>query len=108
MANAIAPQGRTGMTTGVFDDMMKAPEDGGFDVFDPANVSPLVVFLCSESSEGVTGHCFEVYGGKISIANGWKTGTIRDKGARYTPDEVGKAVQDLIATEPPAQKVYGT
>lgn len=108
MANCIAPQGRTGMTEGVFDDMMKAPDDGGFDVFDPANVSPLVVYLCSEVSDGVTGHCFEAFGGKVALANGWKTGTWKDKGARYAADEVGRVVRDLIATEPPAQKVYGT
>src|SRR5690625_555779 len=37
-ANAIAPQARTGMTAGVFDEMMKAPEDGSFDSWNPDNV----------------------------------------------------------------------
>ena len=44
-ANAVAPQGRTGMTEEVFADMMKVPEDGSFDKFDPANVAPLICFL---------------------------------------------------------------
>ena len=48
--NALAPAARTSMTEGVFADMMKKPEDGGFDYFDPANVAPLVVWLGSALS----------------------------------------------------------
>ena len=81
-ANAVAPQGRTGMTEKVFAEMMKVPEDGSFDAFDPANVAPLIVYLCSEKSSHITGHCFESFGGKLSIAQGWKTGPVKDTGAR--------------------------
>lgn len=107
-ANAVAPQGRTGMTEEVFADMMKIPEDGSFDKFDPANVAPLIVYLVSEQSSHINGHCFESFGGKLSIARGWKTGDIKDKGARYTPDEVGDVISELLEDHPPAQKVYGT
>ena len=107
-ANAIAPQGRTGMTEKVFADMMKPPEDGGFDVFDPANVAPLIVYLCSEQSIHITGECFEAYGGKLSIARGWKSGPYHDKGARFEPAEIGEVIEELFKTHPPAQKVYGS
>lgn len=107
-ANAVAPQGRTGMTEDVFADMMKIPEDGSFDKFDPANVAPLIVYLVSEKSSHLNGHCFESFGGKLSIAQGWKTGSIEDKGARYEPSEVGGVIEKLIEGHPPAQKVYGT
>lgn len=107
-ANALAPAARTGMTEGPFGAMMKAPEDGSFDHYHPGNVAPLVVYLCSELSQNVSGKVFEVEGGKISIANGWKTGTVKNKGARYTPQELHEVIGGLIATEPPAQKVYGT
>lgn len=107
-ANALAPAARTGMTEQVFADMMKKPEDGSFDRYDPANVAPLVVWLCSPLSGGVTGKVFEVEGGKISIADGWRTGKIRDNKARWQPEELGRAVIDLIAEAPKAQKVYGT
>src|SRR3954447_25715594 len=43
-ANAIAPAARTRTTEDVFADRMQAP-DAGFDVNDPANISPLVVWL---------------------------------------------------------------
>ncbi len=107
-ANAVAPQGRTGMTEDVFADMMKVPEDGSFDKFDPANVAPLICYLVSEKSSQINGHCFESFGGKLSIAEGWKTGPVKDKGARYEPSEIGGVIEELVKITPPAQKVYGT
>lgn len=107
-ANAVAPQGRTGMTEEVFAEMMKIPEDGSFDKFDPANVAPLIVYLVSESSSHLNGHCFESFGGKLSIAQGWKTGEIHDKGERYEPAEIGGVIENLLKNHPAPQKVYGT
>ncbi len=105
-ANAIAPSARTRMTEEVFADMMQKPEDG-FDEMAPENISPLVVWLGSAESKDVTGRVFELAGGKISIADGWRQGPEVDKGARWAPDEVGAAVRDLCAKATPAQKVYG-
>jgi hypothetical protein len=51
---------------------------------------------------------FEAEGGKISIADGWRSTAGVDKGARWQPAEVGEAMQQLLASEVPAQKVYGT
>ncbi|WP_020584941.1 SDR family oxidoreductase [Endozoicomonas elysicola] len=106
-SNGLAPAARTGMTEDVFADVMKKPEDG-FDFFAPENVAPLVVWLGSEQSANVTGKLFEVEGGKISIADGWRRGPEKDKGARWEPSEVGSAVAELVAEAVPAQKVYGT
>jgi NAD(P)-dependent dehydrogenase (short-subunit alcohol dehydrogenase family) len=108
-ANALAPAARTGMTEKVFADMMKKPEGpDAFDHYDPANVAPLVVWLCSKLSAHVTGKVFEVEGGKLSIATGWKTGPIKDKKARWNPGELTDVVNGLISESPKAQKVYGT
>lgn len=107
-ANALAPAARTGMTEGPFGAMMKKPEDGSFDHYAPENVAPLVVWLCSPLSARVTGKVFEVEGGKLSIATGWKTGPIRDKKARWNPAELTEVVDTLIAESPVPQKVYGT
>jgi NAD(P)-dependent dehydrogenase (short-subunit alcohol dehydrogenase family) len=106
-ANALAPAARTGMTEKVFADMMKAPE-GGFDFFHPGNVAPLVVWLCSKQSAHVSGKVFEVAGGQISIADGWRTGTVCDNRARWQPAALGAAIDELIAKARPPQKVYGT
>jgi NAD(P)-dependent dehydrogenase (short-subunit alcohol dehydrogenase family) len=106
-ANAIAPSARTRMTEEVFAEMMRKPESG-FDAMGPENVAPLVVWLGSAESKDVTGRIFELAGGKISIADGWRTGPEVDKGARWEPEEVGAAVHELLARAVPPQKVYGT
>ncbi len=95
------------MTEDVFADMMKAPESG-FDAMSPANIAPLVAWLGSAESKDVSGCIFELSGGEISIADGWRTGAKIDKGARWEPDEVGAAVHDLLAKRGEPQKVYGT
>jgi NAD(P)-dependent dehydrogenase (short-subunit alcohol dehydrogenase family) len=106
-ANAIAPSARTRLTENVFPDMMRKPESG-FDVMDPANIAPLVSWLCGEESRDVTGRVFEIEGGKISVADGWRTGPAIDRGGRWNPAEVGAAVREIIGKATPPQKVYGT
>lgn len=107
-ANALAPQARTGMTEEVFAEMMKKPEGGAFDAFDPDNVAPLVVWLASAHSGSVTGRCFEIFGGKISIADGWRQGPEIDKHARWTPEELPAVFAELDERSQSPQKVYGT
>ncbi|MCP5043560.1 MAG: SDR family oxidoreductase [bacterium] len=106
-ANAIAPAARTRMTEAIFTDM-KPPEDGGFDENAPENISPLVVWLGSPESRDVTGRVFEVKGGIIGTSIGYHDGPTVDKGARWAPDEVGAAVQQVIEKSPVPQKVFGT
>ena len=106
-ANAIAPSARTRMTETVFADMMKRP-DGGFDAMAPENVSPLVVWLASSESRDVTGRVFEVSGGSLSLADGWREGPKLERGARWEPSEIGAGVRDLLRKAVPPQKVYGT
>ncbi len=106
-ANAIAPAARTRMTEAVFSDAMAAPEGDAFDAMAPENVAPLVVWLGSTESKGVTGRVFEVEGGIVSVADGWQHGRQVDKGARWDPAELGPVVRDLLADAPPPAPVYG-
>jgi NAD(P)-dependent dehydrogenase (short-subunit alcohol dehydrogenase family) len=106
-SNAIAPAARTRMTEQVFADMMRAPEEG-FDAMDPANVSPLLVWLGSPQSRHVTGRVFEAQGGKIWLSDGWRPLPGVDKGARWDAADVGDAVDELLAEAPTPAKVYGT
>ena len=108
--NAIAPSARTRMTTSAGDAMaaqMAAPDDGSFDAMDPANVSPLVVWLGSPGSGDVTGRVFEVEGGKVSVSDGWQRSAQRDKGARWDPAELGPVVAEILAEAPTPFPVYG-
>ncbi|KXF54249.1 short-chain dehydrogenase [Rhodococcus sp. SC4] len=107
--NAIAPAARTRMTVGAGGAMaeaMAAPE-GGFDAMAPENISPLVVWLGSTESKDVTGRVFEVEGGKITVAEGWRHGPTQDKGARWEPKEIGPVVADLLAKAETPVPVYG-
>jgi NAD(P)-dependent dehydrogenase (short-subunit alcohol dehydrogenase family) len=104
--NCLAPAARTAMTEGAMPEMVKKPERG-FDAWDPLNVASIVVWLGSPLSAHVTGRCFEAKGGELSIAEGWHTGKITDKGARWAPAELTDVVDKLIAEGRPAQPVYG-
>ncbi len=106
-ANSIAPSARSRMTEEAFADMM-APVESGFDAMDPANISPIVVWLGSEQSSHVTGRVFECAGGELSVLDGWQHGAPVDKGARWEPSELGSVVDQLIADSPTPAPVYGT
>lgn len=72
-ANAIAPVARTRLTlaTPGLGAMFAAPvEEGEFDAFSPANISPLVAYLASERCP-LTGKLFAVQGGSIGLLEGW-------------------------------------
>ncbi|MCU1647927.1 MAG: family oxidoreductase [Nocardia sp.] len=74
--NAIAPIARTRLTlaTPGMGAMMaaeaEAVEEGGFDAFSPANISPLVAYLATEKCP-INGKVFAVQGGAISELAGW-------------------------------------
>jgi len=106
-SNAIAPSARTRMTEGPFAEMMAVPTDGSFDAMHPDNVAPLVAWLASAESRDVTGRMFEVEGGKVALADGWRHGVPIDRGARWDPAEIGAAVKDLVASAPAPEPVYG-
>jgi NAD(P)-dependent dehydrogenase (short-subunit alcohol dehydrogenase family) len=107
-ANAIAPAARTRMTETVFAESMAAPDDpDAFDPMAPENVAPLVVWLGSPGSAGVTGRVFEVEGGTVSVADGWQHGPSVERGARWDPADLGPVVADLLAKAPPPVPVYG-
>ncbi|PSM42122.1 short-chain dehydrogenase [Streptomyces dioscori] len=105
--NAIAPAARTRMTETAFAQAMAAP-DSGFDAMAPENVSPLVVWLGSAASAGVTGRVFETEGGRITVMDGWRPGPGVDKGSRWTPAEAGATARELLARSEAPTPVHGT
>ena len=105
--NAIAPGARTRMTEGLGIPGFEAPTDGSFDAYDADNIAPLVVWLGSAESKGVTGRVFNVRGGEISVAEGWRAGPGADKGDRWEPSELGAVVPDLVAKAQPNADMQG-
>lgn len=108
-ANALAPAARTRMTEDTFPEMMARPSaPDAFDAMAPENVSPLVAWLVSRRSSHVTGRLFEIEGGKVGVATGWRHGPSRDKGARWEAAELGPVIDDLLAEAPEPLPVYGS
>jgi NAD(P)-dependent dehydrogenase (short-subunit alcohol dehydrogenase family) len=110
--NAIAPGGRTRMNTDAIADKggqgIPPPSGDGFDLFDPANVSPLVVWLSSPDAADVSGRTFESGAGRVAVANGWTHGPSEAKaGRRWDPAELGPVVRRLLNDAPPPATMIG-
>ena len=101
-SNCIAPAARTRLTlaTPGLGDMIQAPADGGtFDVWDPANISPLVAYLATADCafNGVT---FFVQGGAVRIVKSWEFGDGVEQNQRWS---VGALAEALAPLAPPAE-----
>ena len=101
-SNCIAPAARTRLTlaTPGLGDMIQAPADGGtFDVWDPANISPLVAYLATADCafNGVT---FFVQGGAVRIVKSWEFGDGVEQNQRWS---VGALADALAPLAPPAE-----
>jgi NAD(P)-dependent dehydrogenase (short-subunit alcohol dehydrogenase family) len=72
--NCLAPNARTRMTEETFD--MSAPDEDAFDPLDPANMSPVVVALCADEAQQITGQVFHVWGSAVNALEGWSAGEL--------------------------------
>ena len=95
--NGIAPAARTRLTesTPGLGDIVKAPEEGGFDVWDPGNVSPLVAYLATENCPA-NGKMYFVQGGTVRLMQNWAMSTKIEKDDRWTVAELEAAMADLV------------
>jgi hypothetical protein len=74
---------------------------------DPTNIAPIVVWLGSPESRGVTGRVFNVMGGHLSVAEGWVEGPSADKQGRWDPAELSSIVPDLVSRAAPNAGMNG-
>jgi NAD(P)-dependent dehydrogenase (short-subunit alcohol dehydrogenase family) len=81
--NCLAPNARTRMTEDTFD--MGAPPEG-FDALDPSNMSPLVVALCADEAQNITGQVFHVWGGAVNALQGWTSGELFASDGKWNAD----------------------
>ncbi|MET0199458.1 MAG: SDR family oxidoreductase [Rhodococcus fascians] len=107
--NAIAPAALTRMTENLGGNARREkPAPGEFDPSAADNIAPLVVWLGSEQSSGITGRVFNVRGGHISVAEGWHAGPSEDKGAKWQPGELGEVIPRLVAEAAPNAGMNGS
>ena len=92
--NAISPAARTRMT----EDLGYGADrkEGEFDFTHPSNVAPVVVWLGSEESAGISGQVFEVRGGVIRVAQGWTHGPRAEQRERWDPRTLGPVMRKLL------------
>ncbi len=99
-SNAICPGARTRLTleTPGLGDMVKIPEEG-FDVWDPANVSPFVAYLATADCP-FTGETFMVQGGSVQRVQSWTPAQKIDRGDRWTVAELAAEASGLVPDRP--------
>jgi NAD(P)-dependent dehydrogenase (short-subunit alcohol dehydrogenase family) len=96
-SNCLAPAARTRLTesTPGLGDIVKAPEESDkFDVWDPANISPIVAYLATADCP-FTGETFFVQGGSVKKVQSWAFGTGVERDDRWTVAELAAALKDL-------------
>ena len=88
--NAIAPGARTRMTlaTPGLGERIGEPTDGRFDTWDPANVSPLVAWLCTADCPA-TAQVYGMFGGRLTRYQEWTAADSEQRDDRWTVDEIG-------------------
>jgi len=92
--NCLAPNARTRMTEETF--QMDAPPEG-FDPLDPGNVSAVVVALCADEAQAITGQVFHVWGGAVNALRGWSADELFTADAGWEPDAL---LAELLARFP--------
>lgn len=97
--NTLVPAARTRMTEAApgVKDMVAAPPDGSFDVYHPANVAPLAVWLLSPSNQ-FSGRTFFAKGSEVREFVPWHYGRVIDNDAvRWTVADLGKRMTELAS-----------
>jgi NAD(P)-dependent dehydrogenase (short-subunit alcohol dehydrogenase family) len=101
--NAIAPAARTRMTeqTPGLGDIVKAPLDpASFDVWNPANISPLVAYLATESCP-LNGKVLFVQGGVVRLFQPWTMTDTLEKDDRWTVAELAERLPGVVGVDTP-------
>lgn len=104
--NALAPAARTRMT----DDRPMGERtfaEAEFDQFSPLNLGPLVAWLASPESHGVTGRVFNAVGGLLGISEGWRAGPSQQIEGRWDVKQLGEAIPHLLEQALPVPGVSG-
>ncbi len=94
-SNCIAPGARTRLTlaTPGLGDIME-PKEGAFDMWDPANISPLVAYL-STAECAFNGETFFVQGGNVTRVDTWAMGDKVEQDDRWTVAGLAEALAPL-------------
>jgi NAD(P)-dependent dehydrogenase (short-subunit alcohol dehydrogenase family) len=109
MVNAIAPMALTRMNADLpFGRAAAGGRPDELSPLAPEHISPVVVWLGSDAAAGVTGRIFNVRGGYISVAEGWRAGPSVDNHGLWDPAQLTGVIPDLVARAGPTTDISGT
>lgn len=106
-ANAVAPAARTRMTTERTRERMGEFAENEFDPHHPDNLGPIIAWIASPASRGITGRVFNASGGMIGVSEGWNLGPSVDIGARWDARALDDVIPDLVAQAAPVSEISG-
>jgi NAD(P)-dependent dehydrogenase (short-subunit alcohol dehydrogenase family) len=101
--NVLVPTAMSRLTEDILPEAMQ-------DRFPPGNVSPAIVFLCSDEAKEVTGRQFLIGGNNVSLLS-WQITPIADKPLEEGPWEVADIGARMLASKnewPPINPMRGT
>lgn len=103
--NCVAPRARTPMTEAM---PMFAVPDSGFDRYDPGNVSPMVAWLASDESAGVSGQVFIVVADEVHrMAPTAIATSVSNNGERFSVERLSALRDELFAGADPGVPAWG-
>jgi NAD(P)-dependent dehydrogenase (short-subunit alcohol dehydrogenase family) len=82
--NCLAPNARTRMTEALL--AGREPPEEGLDPLDPAHATPIVVALCADEAQDITGQVFYVYGGAVNRLRPWEPDTLMRSEIGWDPE----------------------
>jgi NAD(P)-dependent dehydrogenase (short-subunit alcohol dehydrogenase family) len=96
-SNCIAPAARTRLTesTPGLGEMVAAPAEG-FDVWDPANVAPLVAYLATADCP-LTGRTLFAQGGTVRVLEPWHLGARIERDDRWTIEALATELPTILS-----------
>jgi NAD(P)-dependent dehydrogenase (short-subunit alcohol dehydrogenase family) len=101
VSNCVVPGARTRLTMASpgLPEIMEAPADG-FDVWDPANVAPLVAYLAGSECP-FTGETFYIQGGTVRRLEPWNLiGDSIENPVRWELDDLAEAMKSFTNSRP--------
>ncbi|TXT62857.1 MAG: putative short-chain type dehydrogenase/reductase [Promethearchaeota archaeon] len=105
--NGIIQIARTRFTTSTpqLSHLIHKKDGEGFDIFHPANVTPLVVYLASDSAKRITGEIFRIVGDKCWVLRGWHDANcINNKGKPFTPEILAQKLKAELLRDIPKKQ----
>jgi len=84
---------------------MSKLDESGFDVFNPANIAPMVVFLASDAGAKISGEVFRVVADRVWVYQGWHTYNQIDNGGKpFTPQILAERVKKELMKGAPKKE----